>query len=75
VFFAEQNNGYLYTEYRKLIMRSRETVSTAAILSINTSTSEDKPQFVHSGDYNELVTAFGLTPKQLVEFVNKNAAL
>ena len=69
MIFAEQNNGYLYTEYRKLLMRSRETLSTKQIYALNTSTPEDKPQFVHSGSYEELIGAFGLAPEQLVEFV------
>ncbi|MFW5843225.1 MAG: transketolase C-terminal domain-containing protein [Spirochaetota bacterium] len=69
IFFPEQNNGYLYTEFRKLVMRSRDSVATNRIFALNPSTPEDKPQFVHSGDYGELIEAFGLAPEQLVEFV------
>ena len=34
------------------------------VLAINTLDADGRPQFIHSGTYEELIEAFGLTPAQ-----------
>lgn len=73
IYFVEQNNGYLYSEFRKLVVRSRESVSAGQIHALNSSL-EDRPQFIHSGEYAELIEAFGLTPEQLADTIKASVA-
>jgi hypothetical protein len=35
-------------------------------MAINTLDANGKPQFIHSGNYEELIEAFGLTPSAIV---------
>jgi hypothetical protein len=39
------------------------------LLAVNTLTSEGKPQFIHSGTYEELLDAFALSPAKLARSI------
>lgn len=68
ICFAEQNNGYIWQNYLKILFRNRGITGCNVdrrILAINTLTAEGKPQFIHSGTYEELIDAFGLSPPKL----------
>jgi len=68
---AEQNNGYIWSEFRKLLFKSKETIDTTRLLPINTLDPEGRPQFVHSATYPQLLSQFGLAPNQLAETIKR----
>jgi transketolase C-terminal domain/subunit len=70
--FAEQNNGYLWQNFLKVLYRHRKiSADLSRVASINTLDPEGRPRFIHSGTYEELVEAFGLTAAQIAEFIGK----
>ena len=59
---AEQNNGYIRQNLLKVLYRRRRTRRAGERVSpINTLDADGRPQFIHSGTYEELIEAFGLT--------------
>jgi transketolase len=77
VCLAEQNNGYILQNLLK-VQHRRDSGSgprntrggqTAHVLSINTLDRDGKPQFIHSGTYEELIEAFGLTARHIAAAV------
>jgi transketolase len=74
LLFAEQNNGYLWQNFLKVLYRNRTSANLGGldrVLTINTLTAEGKPQFIHSATYEELVVAFGLTPSAIADTVQR----
>jgi transketolase len=71
IFFAEQNNGYLWQNFLKVIYRnySKATGSLERVITINTLTPQGKAQFIHSATYEELVEVFNLTPAHLAKTI------
>jgi transketolase len=70
--FAEQNNGYLWANFLKVLYRHRDRSDLGnldKVLTINTLTSDGRPQFIHSATYEELLVAFKLTPEAIAEAV------
>jgi transketolase C-terminal domain/subunit len=63
VVLAEQNNGYILQNLLKVLYRRHKSgwASVDRIVPINTLDSEGRPQFIHSGTYEELTQAFGLS--------------
>lgn len=76
LLFAEQNNGYLWQNFLKVLYRHRAITngSLSRVLTINTLSAEGKPQFIHSATYEELIEAFGLTPGHLAKRVEAIAS-
>lgn len=72
VLVAEQNNGYIWQNLLRVLSR-HSTVMDANPLrrveTVNTLTREGRPQFIHSGTYEQLLAAFGLSPAQLCDAV------
>ncbi len=64
VFIAEQNNGYLWGQVRKVLFASRDTIDTRNLHPINTTGGRD-PHYIHSGTYAELAAHYGLDATQL----------
>ncbi|MEP6914623.1 MAG: transketolase C-terminal domain-containing protein, partial [Acidobacteriota bacterium] len=63
--FAEQNNGYIWQNFLKVLYRHRARLAAGdlnRVVTINTLASDGQAQFIHSGTYEELVDVFGLTP-------------
>ncbi len=72
VILAEQNNGYIWQNLLKVLYRHRGRVKAGAwdrVLTINTLKSDGKPQFIHSGTYEELIAAFHLTPDAIARTI------
>jgi transketolase C-terminal domain/subunit len=71
LLFAEQNNGYIWQNFLKVLYRNRDkaTGSLENVVTVNTLTAEGKAQFIHSATYEELVEAFGLTPAHIAKTV------
>jgi transketolase C-terminal domain/subunit len=66
LFFAEQNNGFIWQNFLKVLYRHhRAGVDLTRVHTINTLDTEGRPRFIHSGTYEELILAFGLTPQQI----------
>jgi len=63
VCLAEQNNGFILQNLLRILYR--RGASASRILAINTLDAAGRPQFIHSGTYEELTHAFGLTPPQI----------
>jgi transketolase len=76
IVFAEQNNGYLWQNFLKVLYRnrSRATGYLERVLTVNTLTPEGKAQFIHSATYEELIEVFSLTPAHLAKNI-QNALL
>ena len=76
--FAEQNNGYLWQNFLKVLYRNRETMAPDVLkrtLTINTLNADGMPQFIHSATYEELTAAFGLTPEAIADAVESGIAV
>ena len=68
VCLAEQNNGFILQNLVKLhYRRMSQSLSGALgrVISINTLDGDGRPRFIHSGTYEELIEAFGLTPSRI----------
>ena len=63
IVLAEQNNGLLCQNLLKLRR------PTGDVVAINTLDTAGKPRFIHSGTYDELVNAFGLSAARLADTV------
>jgi transketolase C-terminal domain/subunit len=70
--FAEQNNGYIWESFLKVVYANRGTARVENlnnITTINTLDASGRPQFIHSATYEELIDAFGLTPSAIARTV------
>jgi transketolase C-terminal domain/subunit len=66
IVFAEQNNGYIWQNFLKVLARRRAVVcGTNRVISVNTLTPEGRPQFIHSATYEELVDVYDLSGPKL----------
>ena len=78
LLIAEQNNGYIWQNFLKVLYRHREQTELNGlrrVSTINTLASGGRPRFIHSGTYEELVVAFGLGSPQLAKAVRGLAGL
>jgi transketolase C-terminal domain/subunit len=71
VFIAEQNNGYIWSEYRRVLFREKKEISTQNLIPINTLDEQGNPGFIHSAAYSELLEQFGLSAEQLAKTIRK----
>jgi transketolase len=72
VMLAEQNNGYILQNLLKIVHRRHVQAATLSnVLAVNTLDEQGRPQFIHSGTYEELVNAFGLSARQLAAAIRK----
>jgi transketolase C-terminal domain/subunit len=69
VFIVEQNNGYIWSAFRKILFKSVENIETSRLIAINTLGKDGLPAFIHSGTYPQLVDQFGLSAGQIAETV------
>jgi transketolase len=70
---AEQNNGYILQNLLKILYRRHKPSWSAIdnVLAINTLDRTGRPQFIHSGTYEELIDAFGLGPAQIAGAIRR----
>lgn len=74
MIFAEQNNGYLWQNFLKVLYHHRNDTALkemSQISAINTLDGEGNKQFIHSATYEELIEAFQLTPAALSDAVRR----
>jgi transketolase len=69
LYFAEQNNGYIWRCFQKILFQHRKSIATDRLVAVNTLGPDAKPHFIHSGSYPQLLAAFGLSPQQLSETI------
>jgi transketolase len=69
VIVAEQNNGYIFSEYQRLLFRRGKTIDPSRLKAVNTLDVRGRPQFIHSATYAQLIEKFGLAPPQLAKTV------
>jgi transketolase len=76
VCLAEQNNGYILQNLLRLLYRRRRGSPAGLdnLLTINTLDAAGRPQFIHSGTYEELVDAFGLSAPRIAAAVRRRLA-
>ncbi len=68
--FAEQNNGYLLQNFLKILYRRKVACDWDRVMAVNALDANGKPQYIHSGTYEELIEAFKLTPAHLVDAIS-----
>ena len=74
MFFAEQNNGYLWQNFMRTLYRHRNEASLNKlnhIATINTLDVEENKQFIHSATYEELIEVFGLSSAAIAAEVQR----
>jgi transketolase len=70
VCLAEQNNGYILQNLMRIVFRRQRGLQNVGnVLAINTLDPDGKPRFIHSGTYEELIEAFGLTPSAIARAI------
>ncbi|MEP6716368.1 MAG: transketolase C-terminal domain-containing protein [Terriglobia bacterium] len=62
---AEQNNGFIWQNLLKVLYRQGVVMDSRRIIAINSLDRDGRAQFIHSGTYEELVNAFGLSGELL----------
>jgi transketolase C-terminal domain/subunit len=66
ILFAEQNNGYIWQNFLKVLYRrSGEASAVNRVLTVNTLTPDGRAQFIHSATYEELIEVYGLSAAAL----------
>ncbi|WP_349316224.1 transketolase C-terminal domain-containing protein [Chitinophaga sp. MM2321] len=70
VFIVEQNNGFIWTNFRKVLFAQEANINTQKLIPINT-TGRDGLHYIHSGTYHELAAHYGLAEAQLSETILK----
>jgi transketolase len=69
LIIAEQNNGYIWQNMLKVLYRHGKGMDPARVVTVNTLDREGRASFIHSGTYEELVSAFGLSGEVLAHRV------
>jgi hypothetical protein len=72
ICLAEQNNGYIRQNLLKISYRRRAGGNLARVITINTLDAQGRPQFIHSGTYEELIAAFGLAPALIADTIRNH---
>lgn len=70
VLVAEQNNGYIWSHFRKTLFEKEVTINTKKLFAINTA-GKNGLHYIHSGTYTELAAHYGLNAAGLSETVLK----
>jgi transketolase len=71
IYLAEQNNGFILQNLMKVLFRHRRSGANGLdrIVAINTLDADGRPRYIHSGTYEELTAAFGLTGDALARSI------
>jgi transketolase len=70
IVVAEQNNGYLWNCFRRVLFGKKDTAAKNFV-PINLLDKNGSPRFIHSATYEELLEHYGLSPKLIAERVLK----
>ncbi|SEI52573.1 Transketolase [Dyadobacter sp. SG02] len=69
VFIAEQNNGYLWAQFRKVLFETETEIDTRLLVPVNTA--KGGLHYIHSGTYAELAAHYGLDAAGLADTILK----
>jgi transketolase len=72
IVVAEQNNGYIWQNFLRVLYANRTRTGIEHlnnVITINTLSTNGRPQFIHSATYEELLNAFGLAPAAIADTV------
>lgn len=67
--FAEQNNGFIYYNFAKILIRKESLIENSRVISINASDANGRPHFIHSGTYNQLISHYKLSGQEIANRV------
>jgi transketolase C-terminal domain/subunit len=73
LIFAEQNNGYLWQNFLKVLYRSRHNIAVGDMKNVSTINMLDESgntQFIHSATYEELIDVFSLSSALIAEYID-----
>lgn len=70
LFIAEQNNGYLWHHFKRVLFEKEANINTQKLIPVNTTTNGGL-HYIHSGTYAELAAHYGLDGKHLSERIAK----
>jgi hypothetical protein len=70
VFIAEQNNGYLWYHFKRVLFEKETNINTQKLIPINTTT-KGGLHYIHSGTYTELAAHYDLDGAHLSERILK----
>jgi transketolase C-terminal domain/subunit len=70
VFIAEQNNGYLWNHFKRVLFDKETNINTQKLIPVNT-TSKGGLHYIHSGTYTELAAHYELDGSHLSERIFK----
>jgi transketolase C-terminal domain/subunit len=65
VIVAEQNNGFLWQAFQRVLWKRFPNLSPGRIAAVNVRDEQGNPHFVHSATYQQLLDRYGLSPLQL----------
>jgi hypothetical protein len=65
IILAEQNNGFLWQGFQKILWKRFPSLSSGRIVALNVLDAEGRPRFLHSATYQQLLESNGLSPRQL----------
>jgi transketolase C-terminal domain/subunit len=72
IVFAEQNNGYIWQNFLRVLARRRSAVcGLDRIMTVNTLSPAGRAQFIHSATYEELTDAYDLSAPKLAAKVRQ----
>lgn len=71
VFIAEQNNGYLWSHFKRVLFEKEININTQKLIPVNT-VSKMGMRYIHSGTYTELAAHYELDGKHLSEKILKS---
>ena len=73
ICLAEQNNGYIWQNFLKVLGRNKGSRwdDLRRVVPVNALGADGRPRFIHSGTYEELLAAFRLTPADLAESITE----
>ena len=72
VVFAEQNNGYIWQNFLKVLARRRSAVcGIDRIMTVNTLSPDGRAHFIHSATYEELIDVYSLSARKLAAAVQQ----
>ena len=70
IFIAEQNNGYLWSHFKRVLFEQETNINTQKLIPINTTT-KGGLHYIHSGTYAELAAHYSLDGASLTERISQ----
>ncbi len=67
--FAEQNNGFIWDAFKKMLIEERESIDTKRIHAFNTRNANGELSYIHSGTYAELTRQYKLDSEGIVNSI------